>query len=51
MDKLISDKQGFNSVYMMLDSGAGVLKSKFVSLSGMRGLMAKPQKSGASTRW
>ena len=30
---------------MMLDSGAGVLESKFVSLGGMRGLMAKPQKN------
>ena len=50
MDKLISDKQGFNSVYMMLDSGARGSKEQIRQLSGMRGLMAKPQKSGASSQ-
>ena len=48
MDQLISDRQGFNSVYMMLDSGARGSKEQIRQLSGMRGLMAKPQKSGSS---
>jgi DNA-directed RNA polymerase subunit beta' len=47
MKTLINDKQGFNSVYMMLDSGARGSKEQIRQLSGMRGLMAKPQKSGA----
>ncbi|MBP8849267.1 MAG: DNA-directed RNA polymerase subunit beta' [Breznakibacter sp.] len=47
MQQLSSDKQGFNSVYMMLDSGARGSKEQIRQLSGMRGLMAKPQKSGA----
>ncbi|HNY03154.1 MAG TPA: DNA-directed RNA polymerase subunit beta', partial [Bacteroidales bacterium] len=47
MNQLKSDKQGFNSVYMMLDSGARGSKEQIRQLSGMRGLMAKPQKSGA----
>ncbi len=41
-----ADQQGFNSVYMMLDSGARGSKDQIRQLSGMRGLMAKPQKSG-----
>jgi DNA-directed RNA polymerase subunit beta' len=45
-DTLINDKQGFNSVYMMLDSGARGSKEQIRQLSGMSGLMAKPQKSG-----
>jgi DNA-directed RNA polymerase subunit beta' len=48
MTKLSTDNQGFNSVYMMLDSGARGSKEQIRQLSGMRGLMAKPQKSGAS---
>jgi DNA-directed RNA polymerase subunit beta' len=48
MNQLSSDNQGFNSVYMMLDSGARGSKEQIRQLSGMRGLMAKPQKSGAS---
>ncbi len=48
MDKLKNDQQGFNSVYMMMDSGARGSKEQIRQLSGMRGLMAKPQKSGAS---
>ena len=48
MDQLSKDKQGFNSVYMMLDSGARGSKEQIRQLSGMRGLMAKPQKSGAT---
>jgi DNA-directed RNA polymerase subunit beta' len=48
MDQLINDRQGFNSVYMMLDSGARGSKEQIRQLSGMRGLMAKPQKSGSS---
>jgi DNA-directed RNA polymerase subunit beta' len=48
MDQLSSDKQGFNPVYMMLDSGARGSKEQIRQLSGMRGLMAKPQKSGAT---
>ena len=47
MSQLSSDNQGFNSVYMMLDSGARGSKEQIRQLSGMRGLMAKPQKSGA----
>jgi DNA-directed RNA polymerase subunit beta' len=47
MKQLSSDQQGFNSVYMMLDSGARGSKEQIRQLSGMRGLMAKPQKSGA----
>ena len=45
MKQISSDKQGFNSVYMMLDSGARGSKDQIRQLSGMRGLMAKPQKS------
>ena len=47
MKQLSSDQQGFNSVYMMLDSGARGSKDQIRQLCGMRGLMAKPQKSGA----
>ena len=47
MKQLAADDQGFNSVYMMLDSGARGSKDQIRQLSGMRGLMAKPQKSGA----
>ena len=47
MTQLTKDKQGFNPVYMMLDSGARGSKEQIRQLSGMRGLMAKPQKSGA----
>ena len=47
MKQLSSDNQGFNSVYMMLDSGARGSKDQIRQLSGMRGLMAKPQKAGA----
>ncbi|MFZ1686033.1 MAG: DNA-directed RNA polymerase subunit beta' [Flavobacteriales bacterium] len=46
MDRLAADRQGFNSVYMMMDSGARGSKEQIRQLSGMRGLMAKPQKSG-----
>jgi len=48
MKQLSTDNQGFNSVFMMLDSGARGSKEQIRQLSGMRGLMAKPQKSGAS---
>ena len=47
MKELAQDDQGFNPVYMMLDSGARGSKEQIRQLSGMRGLMAKPQKSGA----
>ncbi|MBU2554432.1 MAG: DNA-directed RNA polymerase subunit beta' [Bacteroidetes bacterium] len=47
MKELSQDDQGFNPVYMMLDSGARGSKEQIRQLSGMRGLMAKPQKSGA----
>src|SRR6195952_4105024 len=43
-----NDKQGFNSVYMMLDSGARGSKQQVKQLAGMRGLMAKPRKSGST---
>ncbi|MGF7139636.1 DNA-directed RNA polymerase subunit beta' [Roseimarinus sediminis] len=49
MKTLSSDKQGFNPVYMMLDSGARGSKEQIRQLCGMRGLMAKPQKSGATS--
>jgi len=48
MKQLSEDKGGFNSVFMMLDSGARGSKEQIRQLSGMRGLMAKPQKSGAT---
>lgn len=48
MTNLINDRQGFNPIYMMLDSGARGSKEQIRQLSGMRGLMAKPQKSGSS---
>ena len=47
IEKTTSDNQGFNPVFMMLDSGARGSKEQIRQLSGMRGLMAKPQKSGA----
>ena len=47
MKTLSNDKDGFNSVFMMLDSGARGSKEQIRQLSGMRGLMAKPQKAGA----
>ncbi|MEQ9064929.1 MAG: DNA-directed RNA polymerase subunit beta' [Vicingaceae bacterium] len=48
MNRLENDNQGFNSIYMMFDSGARGSKEQIRQLSGMRGLMAKPQKSGSS---
>jgi DNA-directed RNA polymerase subunit beta' len=48
MKQLSTDKQGFNSIYMMLDSGARGSKEQIRQLGGMRGLMAKPQKSGSA---
>ena len=48
MSDLSTDNQGFNPAYMMLDSGARGSKEQIRQLSGMRGLMAKPQKSGAT---
>ncbi|MDR1805115.1 MAG: DNA-directed RNA polymerase subunit beta' [Flavobacteriales bacterium] len=49
MKHMREDKQGFNPVYMMLDSGARGSKEQIRQLSGMRGLMAKPQKAGSSS--
>lgn len=46
--ELAEDKQGFNSVYMMLDSGARGSKQQIKQLCGIRGLMAKPRKSGST---
>ncbi len=46
--ELSTDKQGFNSVYMMLDSGARGSKQQIKQLAGIRGLMAKPRKSGST---
>jgi DNA-directed RNA polymerase subunit beta' len=48
MKEISSHKQGFNSVYMMLDSGARGSKQQIKQLAGIRGLMAKPRKSGSS---
>ncbi|MGB1216434.1 MAG: DNA-directed RNA polymerase subunit beta', partial [Saprospiraceae bacterium] len=46
MEEMAVHKQGFNSVYMMLDSGARGSQAQIKQLCGMRGLMAKPRKSG-----
>ena len=48
MSRMKTDQGGFNSVYMMLDSGARGSKEQIRQLSGMRGLMAKPQKAGST---
>ena len=48
IQELAADKQGFNSVYMMLDSGARGSKQQIKQLAGIRGLMAKPRKSGST---
>ncbi|WMW78335.1 DNA-directed RNA polymerase subunit beta' [Flavobacterium sp. 20NA77.7] len=48
MKNIREDQQGFNSVYMMLDSGARGSKEQIRQLTGMRGLMAKPKKSTAA---
>ncbi|MFN8154150.1 MAG: DNA-directed RNA polymerase subunit beta' [Bacteroidia bacterium] len=48
MKQMTTDKQGFNSVFMMLDSGARGSKEQIRQLGGMRGLMAKPSKSGST---
>ncbi|WP_341653520.1 DNA-directed RNA polymerase subunit beta' [Blattabacterium cuenoti] len=48
MKYMREDRKGFNPVYMMLDSGARGSKEQIRQLSGMRGLMAKPQKTGSS---
>jgi len=45
---MATDKQGFNSVFMMLDSGARGSKQQVKQLAGLRGLMAKPRKSGST---
>ncbi|MBR1929292.1 MAG: DNA-directed RNA polymerase subunit beta' [Paludibacteraceae bacterium] len=47
MKEMAEADQGFNAVYMMMDSGARGSKQQIKQLSGMRGLMAKPQKAGA----
>ena len=47
LQEMTAADQGFNAVYMMLDSGARGSKDQIKQLSGMRGLMAKPQKAGA----
>jgi DNA-directed RNA polymerase subunit beta' len=46
--EMATDKQGFNSVFMMLDSGARGSKTQVKQLVGIRGLMAKPRKSGST---
>ena len=48
IQEMAKDKHGFNSVYMMLDSGARGSKTQVKQLVGIRGLMAKPRKSGSS---
>jgi DNA-directed RNA polymerase subunit beta' len=50
MKKIAADRQGFNSVYMMLDSGARGSKQQIKQLGGLRGLMAKPRKSTGQTQ-
>jgi DNA-directed RNA polymerase subunit beta' len=49
MSRLKKDKQGFNSIYMMLDSGARGSRAQIKQLGGVRGLMNKPKKSGSGT--
>ncbi len=48
LKQISEDNQGFNPVFMMLDSGARGSKEQIRQLCGMRGLMAKPQKSGST---
>ena len=48
INELQNDDQGFNPIYMMLDSGARGSKEQIRQLGGMRGLMAKPQKNSNS---
>ena len=48
LDQITNDRQGFNPVFMMLDSGARGSKEQIKQLSGMRGLMAKPSKAGST---
>ena len=48
LKEMAADKQGFNSVFMMLDSGARGSKQQVKQLAGLRGLMAKPRRSGSS---
>ena len=50
LDQMTRADQGFNAVFMMLDSGARGSKDQIKQLSGIRGLMAKPQKAGAEGR-
>ncbi len=50
MKHMTEADQGFNAVYMMLDSGARGSADQIAQLAGMRGLMAKPQKAGAEGR-
>jgi DNA-directed RNA polymerase subunit beta' len=50
MKQMKEADQGFNAVYMMLDSGARGSAEQIAQLAGMRGLMAKPQKAGADTQ-
>ncbi len=50
MKEMTENDQGFNAVYMMLDSGARGSRDQIKQLAGMRGLMAKPQKAGAEGR-
>tara|TARA_B100001741_G_scaffold67904_1_gene54074 strand:+ start:28 stop:3333 length:3306 start_codon:yes stop_codon:yes gene_type:complete len=45
MNQLEDDEQGFNPIYMMMDSGARGSREQIRQLGGMRGLMAKPQKN------
>ena len=47
MKQMTEADQGFNAVFMMLDSGARGSADQIAQLAGMRGLMAKPQKAGA----
>ena len=50
MKQMTEADQGFNAVFMMLDSGARGSADQIAQLAGMRGLMAKPQKAGAEGR-
>ena len=50
LKKMTEADQGFNAVFMMLDSGARGSKDQIKQLSGIRGLMSKPQKAGADDR-
>ena len=51
MKQLTADNDGFNSIYMMMDSGARGSKEQIRQLSGMRGLIGKTAEKFGAVRW